>query len=536
MPGNNSPELVVHMVVTVGGSLFSNLRNALGALEEVSTPQEIDDLEKAIKQLWTGEDIDGSKLRHTSRLFLNHGQRYLEEGKIRWRLLQGHHKNKQASAELQSTCQYLDQYSGQLKTIRLYLLATDTPLSETAGDIIARQLRDWYPQLLAEEESVLLIPIPHLKLDQLTEFNEKGLNNLLQEIYRIYAALKPGARLLINMTGGYKGTIPVLCLAAQLLGGQLLYSYEYQALPSSQQADTGIGEAYAMGPLLEIPSLDIHFFWDFLEACQPLLDRIAANEGNPESLLSAAEITGLEENLVPVGICESSHRHYQPTTLGKILGDLVEQRTPVGKSVLGYIIAFKVYEYLLEEPWKNYERVRQGYHFPALPEAPVRADFQFQDIDVLLGDTGEKWIWVEVKSYAKICFAYRRPNKGRYQVQLKNQMMAWQKRGLRPPQAYHLYIYRHSFHSLEQEYLVDNLQRIQFFLRKNDIEQFRVFYFTLDLNVSDWFLHKRNPYTAKLASRKLTRYESKYQRKLQSGNHFDQYLLVREYSVPIREP
>lgn len=105
----------------------------------------------------------------------------------------------------------------------IHLLHSDTILSYLAGEIIKEKLRDINEFADIKEDSIKLINIDSLQVWDRGEFN-KGMSNLISEIYQI--AQEYWDNIIINITGGYKATIPYLTILAQINRCLIYYIFE----------------------------------------------------------------------------------------------------------------------------------------------------------------------------------------------------------------------------------------------------------------------------------------------------------------------
>lgn len=103
------------------------------------------------------------------------------------------------SAELTSTIFLLRGLESQSLPERLVLLCSDTNKGKFAAHINAEALHHLHPEIPVEAKHV-----PHLDV----EFKDTRveLRRIFDEVYR----LRKGDQVTINITGGYKGTIPFL--------------------------------------------------------------------------------------------------------------------------------------------------------------------------------------------------------------------------------------------------------------------------------------------------------------------------------------
>lgn len=119
----------------------------------------------------------------------------------------------------------------------IYLLCSDTILSKLAGEIIRANLE----QITEfEDDDISLRVIKKLQIWDLSDF-KKGMSNLISEIYEI--ARGYWKDVIINITGGYKATVPFLTILAQINQCSIYYIFE----------DTD--------SLIEIPNMPLTMEW-----------------------------------------------------------------------------------------------------------------------------------------------------------------------------------------------------------------------------------------------------------------------------------
>ncbi len=120
------------------------------------------------------------------------------------------------SAEIKS----LTKISEELKEdLEVYLLASDTVLSRLAGEI----LQEFIPKIVPKCEVKKLEIIKDLQIWDRKDFN-KGMSNLISKIYEI--SDEYWDNVVINITGGYKATIPYLTILAQINNCPIYYIFE----------------------------------------------------------------------------------------------------------------------------------------------------------------------------------------------------------------------------------------------------------------------------------------------------------------------
>ena len=144
------------------------------------------------------------------------------KGNIERSLKEGHFKNNQnASAEIKSLIKLKEELKGKLE---IYLLYSDTALSRLAAEILYKVLSEYQPyDELKDCETKKPIKIEGLQIWDRSEFN-KGMVNLIQTIENISQGC--WGNIIINITGGYKATIPYLTILAQVNECPIYYIFE----------------------------------------------------------------------------------------------------------------------------------------------------------------------------------------------------------------------------------------------------------------------------------------------------------------------
>lgn len=132
-------------------------------------------------------------------------------------------EKKSASAELQSIAQIQDKLEGDLE---VHLLASDTIASRLAAEILADAtvvdavLGDSISVTFDVENDV----IKGLQVEDPKVFSNEGMTNLIRKIEEKAEGFWPA--LAINITGGYKATLPYLTILSQVKRIPLYYNFE----------------------------------------------------------------------------------------------------------------------------------------------------------------------------------------------------------------------------------------------------------------------------------------------------------------------
>jgi len=156
--------------------------------------------------------------------------------------------NPNASAEIKSLVKLREELK---EDFEVYLLYSDTALSRLAAEILKTAIYD-KPQ--EDSERVKIEKIEGLQIWDRREFN-KGMVNLINTIYNI--AQEYWNNIIINITGGYKATIPYLAILAQVNRCPIYYIFE----------DTDA--------LIKIPYIPIDINWELFEKYWQYFDKMA---------------------------------------------------------------------------------------------------------------------------------------------------------------------------------------------------------------------------------------------------------------------
>jgi len=175
------------------------------------------------------------------------------KGNIEKSLKENYFKNNpNASAEIKSFIKLKEELNEELE---IYLLYSDTALSRLGAEILYRVLSDYQPyDELKDCETKKPIKIEGLQIWDRSEFN-KGMVNLIQTIENISRGY--WENVIINITGGYKATIPYLTILAQINRCPIYYIFE----------DTDA--------LIKIPYIPIDINWGIFDKYWEYFERIA---------------------------------------------------------------------------------------------------------------------------------------------------------------------------------------------------------------------------------------------------------------------
>jgi putative CRISPR-associated protein (TIGR02619 family) len=168
------------------------------------------------------------------------------KGNIERSLEKNYFKNNQnASAEIKSLIKLKEELKEELE---IYLLYSETALSRLAAEILYKVFSEYQPyDELKDCEVKKPKKIKGLQVWDRREFNE-GLENLINEIDKISNGYYD--YIIINITGGYKVTIPYLTIFAQVNNCPIYYIFEdteelIEITPTPMDINWGLLEKYS---------------------------------------------------------------------------------------------------------------------------------------------------------------------------------------------------------------------------------------------------------------------------------------------------
>jgi len=211
------------VITMVGTSLFENY------LEKHSNDGNFIDAYDHFKDNKTKTDDLCKELNRTKNIVSKLNQSYFRN-------------NPDASAEIKSLITLKKELK---KDFEIYLLYSDTALSRLAAEILHKYLYEYKPyDELRDCEIKEPKKIEGLQIWDRSEFN-KGMVNLIKTIENISQGC--WENVIINITGGYKATIPYLTILAQVNRCPIYYIFE----------DTDA--------LIKIPYIPIDINWQIFE-------------------------------------------------------------------------------------------------------------------------------------------------------------------------------------------------------------------------------------------------------------------------------
>lgn len=285
------------IITTVGSSIFTNYM-------EYAKQNEKDDLNLIyLRNNFSENNEDRNSI--------------VKEKINKWINSISYNEKKQISAEIKSLIKLQKEKKDKLD---VYLITTDTIDSYLAAEII----KDFFDS----DENISIrsiIRIPNLQVEKFKKF-EEGKDNLINEIDSlIYGFVKDielekqkkylRENVIFNITGGYKGIIPIMTILAQLYECVIFYIFEKSE------------------DMIFIPRIPINFDPILTESLY--LDLWFLKENDSYNLQN-------KEKLKEFGFINQQNKI---TALGNLFYKMVQKHQAIGKNVFGYFVEFKILEY-----------------------------------------------------------------------------------------------------------------------------------------------------------------------------------------------
>ncbi|MCS7076418.1 MAG: hypothetical protein NZ455_06900 [Bacteroidia bacterium] len=285
--------------------------------------------------------------------------------------------NPHASAEITSVLKITEEIQSPDTQIEVYLIATDTIVGALACELIKEWFKKNHPEItVIFERTNSKHVIPNLRVDEQEYYNE-GFDNLIQTL----SELKLTPDDFLNITGGYKGIIPIMTLFAQLV--QVPLCYIYNENPKNTHNRTKEYELVTVG------NLPLDFDAIFAESYYPYLQNL--------NFLKEHKNKPIVETLQAYKLICRTQKGYDLTPLGELYKAYIDQNLAESKQVLGLLVEYKIFEHLLENGYtcKNDTILHKIEH------SKKDSNFCPNEIDLVMSNDTQTVIG-EVKSYLRI--------------------------------------------------------------------------------------------------------------------------------------
>jgi len=282
----------------VGTSIFENYMEA--NKKDYTFKNYFDDLRDRDSNQYKDEQYRVNYLKREINNWLHNDKRFISN----------------ASAEIKSIEKLKEFYKDNFE---IYLLASDTILSKLAGEIIKENLNQKF-----EKMNIYLEGVEDLQVKDSNRF-KTGMQNLINKIYSI--TNEYFGNVVINITGGYKATIPYLTILGQVSRCPLYYIFENT------------------NTLIEIPYIPIDLKWDLFEKHEAFFARLEMEE--------VSEIKGGNEDDYNdvMSLLEKADDMYALNPLGIVLWERYKQRYSI------FYISEIAKSYIESDP--NYKRIAE---------------------------------------------------------------------------------------------------------------------------------------------------------------------------------
>lgn len=390
---------MIYILTTIGTSVITNHNRKAG--KEFGTW--FNDLKKSKK--FDQEDPVFKSLR--------------ENIKTMWCLENGK-KNYMLSAEITSL-QKIKEANPKEQDFQVQFLLTDTAEAQFSTILLQDFLQN---EKLYNKESLKKVhKIKGLQVDNFKEFEEVGLLNLINKVNELKQEFdnrnKKGKldKIILNLTGGYKGMIPFLTLFGQLYNIEINYIYEMS------------------NEIIKFPQLPIQFDWFKAESYYNYLDEKSIKDFSFDE-----NNTTLKELVDNYLIQVNNENFYTITAVGKLFYKYIEENIIIADRVMGHTMEYKLLEYYMENHYQNkylYLKRSEDLRDPDHPKDISKKS----DIDLLMKENknSDEFIAIECKPYLHIKNSIPNKDKGFFK-QLSFQLELFQKNNYIPKE-YLLHIY-----------------------------------------------------------------------------------------------
>lgn len=378
------------VITTVGTSLFTNYMkrdDVIRAYSDLSNDYEtIDTQFKNLNERVDPYDAKKKVNIPASERTNSKHESDIEYIKERIEFLWLEKAKEKASAEIETLYKIAED---EQQGLEVYLLATDTVLSVLACELI----KEWFDKTPSVKNTNIKIKchfhgdinapdttiIEGLQVKDADAFNTIGFQKLLKILKKW-----SDKETIFNITGGYKAIIPFMTLYAQLKNIELRYMYE--------ESDN----------LVKVGNLPIQFDWavgelyhDFL--CEEEI-RLKLDESNP-----------VYTSLIDY---ELIYPNKQLTALGLLFKDYIDAKMPEAKGTFGYFAEYKVYEFLIENPYSDFVKPKKSIDYYWNKQDKTQciqtddttikrdaANWEPIELDLVLKNAQNEQIWSEIKPF-----------------------------------------------------------------------------------------------------------------------------------------
>lgn len=276
-----------------------------------------------------------------------------------WRWLNSGENLNGISAEIKSLTKLQEERKEDLE---VYLITTDTVASNLAAEITG--------EFFNSNENIKIIKTIKVEDLQIWNFSkfENGKENLINEIFKLMKEISKNEKeekrkkyyrnnVIFNVTGGYKGIIPIMTILAQLYECEIYYIFE-------ESED-----------MITIPRIPLNFDPILTEALYvDLWCKKEKENYKPEN----------KDKLFQYGFIDKKNNI---TSLGKLFYDMAYYHQPTSQNVFGHFVEYKILEYL-------YLAGKTGFTHSY---KEIGKDGKKRELDFVFQKKNDKWEVWEVK-------------------------------------------------------------------------------------------------------------------------------------------
>jgi len=300
-----------------------------------------------------------------------------------WEIDEAQTINRDASAEISSLLAIQEKLNDSLE---VRLIATETILSRLAAEVIQDKLNgyktedgktitvEFEPEKTGDKCDV----IQGLDVENPKNFRENGLPKLIE---RLKALGISKDKIILNITGGYKGVIPFLTILGQIYENvEIMYLYE-------ESKD-----------IIEIPKLPVSFDIEFCDKYFLFLQ--SAYRDNPND-------TDINKELIQKQLAYLENGKLKRSALGEMLWDYVDKQPE--ENLIGTSFEMLFHEYFShhklnykapnEEKETIYKCVWRSLNHPHQKHPHIESDF---DLTLKPSEDSLDFITVSIKSYSQV--------------------------------------------------------------------------------------------------------------------------------------
>lgn len=455
------------IITTVGTSLFTNFMQ-----DEVKKKYgrdyasvSIESAFNAIEDAKAGAaDIWSDRYKHDVRTIQENVEDFWFDDEFE--------ENKVASAEIASLLKISEQ---EKEKAQVHLIATDTLLSVLAAELIVtwferhKHLAPNVAELLFkrvqpgfEEQSESIHVVKSLQVEKQEDYDE-GFMNLLSLLEKIVTKEVD----VLNITGGYKGIVPLLTLFGQIWKVEIKYLFQEKDLTDEKDVIT----------IVDLP-------FDFDSSFAEMYGDFITSEG----LKSINQHENIRKILVERNLIIQQEKGYKQTPLGRLFAQLTRDELTSKKSFIGSFYELIFFEYFSKK--KDSKVCRSKTYWWNLQAKTYHDEPQFEqnankerpiEIDLVIESSKGGLTWCEVKSWSKTGL-----NKAFKQIKTRIEFI--NAVGLTPPKRFTLLLYK--LPHIELDYKKPMLDNI-FKVGSEGFDEFAIEYVEVPINNKGLFDYKK---------------------------------------------